>query len=531
MIHLNLYFIANGSTTFGVNATVATYSGNAWQKWELDRASNPSEGVVAHSTQSNSSYYNCEIPSKAIVIGETKTLDDLNLIVMSYQTVSPLNLVSWSTSDSSVASISSNGTVTANSCGMATITASYSGKEISFELYVIPIAEGTYVIENVRTEKYIDIENQLMSNGTVIHQWDYHSGATQRWAISYYSEGYYTISSAYNTGYYLAVQNDSSVDAAIVLKNGTITDGMMWEITEVSENKYKIVSKSGNANNKALSLNSSSSADNGNNIVQRTFVNDNNYEDEWCLYCISSMPLVNLDLIYDNAYLTRHTNAYQRIIDYASVLQCLYMKRFGVWVNYSLPAPFTSYADANCDTDPNEPCEHADDIDCINSKLKDDGSIILRNLHHKNLFNIWLRIPLPDTSETLRISFVGHRCCEVETFDTDGDGIDDSQSHEDGPLGITFIDFGSCMITNFDSSESEQKTFIHEFGHLYRAPDHYGGSAPTTDEKNEEANETIYSKYCIYGEYKERSSVLENLTICEGCQQAILDNANRYNHN
>ena len=84
---------------------------------------------------------------------------------------------------------------------------------------------------------------------------------------------------------------------------------------------------------------------------------------------------------------------------------------------------------------------------------------------------------------------------------------------------------------NFDGAASEIKTFVHEFGHLYGAPDHYGISAPSTTEMNTENGTQDFDEYCIYGEKKDFSSVVSNLTLCDGCRKYIESNRNKYNHN
>ena len=388
------------------------------------------------------------------------------------------------------------------------------------------ISNGTYVIENAETSKNIDIENKTMANGTIIHQWDYHGEPTQQWIISHHSDIYYTIKSAQNPAYYLSVQNDASGDAAIVLKSGTVTDGMKWEIIKTSDNKYKIISKSGTVNNKALSLSSALSTANGNDVVQRTYTDDSSYEDEWILYRINSMPTVNLELIFDGAYKTRYSDAQDRITYHARALRKVYMKSFGIWVNYSVPTQFVSYADANCYYTPNKACDHASDTNCYNSVLYTNGTIDLEGLHHKNYKNIWLRIPMPDLTQTVKASFVGHNCCSVER-DGNGNFISHGSS---GIYGVAYSNSGTCLITNFVSNQSERKTLIHEFGHFYQVQDHYGNGAPTTGQMNMDAGEDIFSEYCIYGEKRETTSVLGNLTICEGCQRTIRANMNTFDH-
>ena len=58
----------------------------------------------------------------------------------------------------------------------------------------------------------VAIKDQVMANGTLIHQWDFHAGATQIWDIELYTGGpYYTISSTATTPCYLGVESDSTL--------------------------------------------------------------------------------------------------------------------------------------------------------------------------------------------------------------------------------------------------------------------------------------------------------------------------------
>lgn len=209
---------------------------------------------------------------KSIVLDETKTLSNLNLTAVSYQTVTPGNLVNWSSSNTAIATVNtSTGAITAKSCGKATITASANGKSTSYTLWVIPIHDGTYFLKNKKTERYADIEDQIMSNGTQIHQWEFHGGNTQRWTFTYIGDGYYSIKSTNSSmPYYLGVSGDSTDnDAPIVLRNGNLTDGMKWKISKTSSGAYKITPKTGEANNRVLAVGWYAANINGIDIEQK----------------------------------------------------------------------------------------------------------------------------------------------------------------------------------------------------------------------------------------------------------------------
>ena len=87
--------------------------------------------------------------------------------------------------------------------------------------------------------------------------------------------------------------------------------------------------------------------------------------------------------------------------------------------------------------------------------------------------------------------------------------------------GLSWSASGFNFITNFSSDLSERKTILHEIGHWYGVPDHYSASVDPN---------SSYSNYCIYGAQRESPTVLNNLTICEGCQAVIRANASKFQH-
>ncbi len=195
----------------------------------------------------------------------------------------------WTSSDTSVATVDVYGNVTGVAPGTVTISLAFTAhSHMEFdtcEVEVIPIAEGTYFLQNKQTQRYADIENQSMSSGTRIHQWSFHGDLSQRWIFDYIGNGYYTIKSANSSvPYYLGVQNDSAAaDTTIVLRTGTITDGMKWKVTQTSSGAYKLTAKCGAANNRVLAVGWSLLGINidGIDIEQRDYSNDSDYIDEW----------------------------------------------------------------------------------------------------------------------------------------------------------------------------------------------------------------------------------------------------------
>ena len=95
-----------------------------------------------------------------------------------------------------------------------------------------------------------------------------------------------------------------------------------------------------------------------------------------------------------------------------------------------------------------------------------------------------------------------------------------------GQYGVSWINYGFCIITNFDSTLSERKTLLHEILHWYGAPDHYDiGDVPSSYEMG-----SNFNSECIFGEDKEDANVMSNLKICDGCKNAIESNLDKFDH-
>ena len=200
--------------------------------------------------------------------------------------------------------------------------------------------------------------------------------------------------------------------------------------------------------------------------------------------------------------------------DLCAVLLNTFLRR------YSNVSQFNSYADSCNSGSYYSVCTHCSDTDCTSSTIYTNGSVSLGNLHHKNITNIMARYDFPNLSESVLLTFIGHNTCTKN-----------GTSHGGGYFGLTYSGRGIISITNFSSVASESKTTMHEIGHLFGAPDHYGGSQPTTKDMNDSTSGAPYSSYCIYGEDKENADVMNNYIICDGCRARMQAQASRFSHN
>ena len=125
-------------------------------------------------------------------------------------------------------------------------------------------------------------------------------------------------------------------------------------------------------------------------------------------------------------------------------------------------------------------------------------------------------LPLGDSANEGAIYYLGDVACVV---------LEDNKHHDmPNTRGISIVEQNLIGIFYHDpdiSIQVETKTTVHEIGHLFGALDHCGLTYPSTEEFNKKFDTNPFSKFCIYGEKKDDSQVLNNLLICDGCKAVI----------
>lgn len=359
------------------------------------------------------------------------------------------------------------------------------------------------------------------TSGAIIELWDKDDGEYQQWQFTHLRDDYYKITSV-KSGLALSVaaENVNTDAEALVQESFANLRRQWWKVSLTAHGMYKISPMSGESYATEWVMcagYSMVSVIDGRNVEQRAYTDDTNYKDEWFLIRADVSNSINVDLLYDAAYAEKYSSAQSRIVEKMNVIQEKYWNEFGISIHFNSPVAFESYADANC-TSYSTDCDHAEDSDCANSLSYASGNVLLETYHHKNIYNNMYRIPFPDLSSSVKMAFIGHNICGVV-----------SGQHRTTPVyGLTNSSKGLLTITSSDISELF--TMTHELGHLFYAPDHYGGAVPSTEEIIETTGDTRFSMDCIYGENKATSTVFYSLTICDGCKAAIQTNAARFNH-
>ncbi len=169
--------------------------------------------------------------------------------------------------------------------------------------YTKILSEGIYNIQNVGTQKYIDVEGPSTNEGANVQQWTYHTGDQAKWYIKRQSDGYYTIQSVYS-GKYVGVENNSIANnAAIKQYASNASSGTRWGFSISSSGNYIITSKAMGTNSRVLSVPLDYDA-NGTDLVQYTYSNDSNYKDEWIFRCVH---VVSLNAFNQSASIVRNS--------------------------------------------------------------------------------------------------------------------------------------------------------------------------------------------------------------------------------
>lgn len=158
-----------------------------------------------------------------------------------------------------------------------------NGKQANCTVIVPELQDGVYFIQNKETQKYVDVDSQSLESGANVHQWGFHGEDSQKWQFTLYSDGYVRIKNV-NSAKYLGVEGSSSAQGAAVKQYSSAgSHNLLWKIEKLSDGAYKIISKSGESVNRVLASAGYSAIQDGIDVQQRTFVQDDSYIDEWIL--------------------------------------------------------------------------------------------------------------------------------------------------------------------------------------------------------------------------------------------------------
>ena len=487
--------MSSAVATIGVGVVAGAYnSTQQHHKWVLEAISSPPSGIVIYDFFTGYPIANNEV--KYIAPEETRTLNDMTLVAAVYSGSTNSQDVIWDTSSPYSVSVDINtGDITGNMYGIeseisATQYLDGNFKSVKYLVKVTEIPEGTYYIRSLHSNRYVDIENQVMSSGTQIHQWQFHGGNTQKWIFQHLGNGYYSIRSANATSWYsLGVINDSQEqNANVILKTSAVTDGMMWKIIRKSNptvDSFIIKPKTGEEDDRVLAIGLLNSQSNGGLVQQRQYIDDDNLKDEWMIERANS--IVKVDFSYDNEFVQRYSLAYEsdpstmeRFENNLEEIYFYYVRnafaQIGINITLNNISNYTSDADLCESNNAQNVCVCIDASDCLVDSHDDpryNNSFVgfSNPIHCKSLVRLRNNLIVDLPTDTIRVTFSGSVLCNYCEHD--------DTSHNLSTAGLSNFDFPIIAMCPFNvTDETITLILAHELSHTYGAIHHATSDTP-----------------------------------------------------
>ena len=155
---------------------------------------------------------------------------------------------------------------------------------------ILPIEEGVYFVQNMKSNKYMQIErnSELGYNtaGNVMQSWNFDGGNYQKWRFEYNNNGYYKVISE-KSGLALSAQSQS-LNSGVPLLQETYnqSDYQQWQVTKTISGTYVFRPKSNllNSDDWCISASYTTSINaNGADIEQHIYTDNTDRRDEWIL--------------------------------------------------------------------------------------------------------------------------------------------------------------------------------------------------------------------------------------------------------
>lgn len=323
--------------------------------------------------------------------------------------------------------------------------------------YSKTIEDGTYYIQNAGTGRYMDVEGPSTSEGANIQQWDFHTDNQEKWIIARQSDGYYTIKSLYS-GKYLGVENNSIYNnAAIKQYTSGSGSGTRWGFSVSDSGNYIITAKSAGLNNRVLSVPLDTN-NNGTNLIQYSYSDDTNSNDEWILHSLN----IKYTNYYDSSFVGKNAmiNNISAAVSFANTV---YSNLCGITMEMDGDATrLTNFV--------SDQCPLTSGKSCTNSSC---GSVC--RTHHKNIINI--------SDQLYDMGINSNERCVIWTNRPDEtycEDISNNETHVTISAIAVVINYRPVIhFMNIEGNSNVQKAcmtlnLVHETAHTFTMPDVYG---------------------------------------------------------
>lgn len=445
------------NTTSNVSLVVETDTGATYQRWNMQRVTTSISCGRLYDLRTNR-YYKAQTNEvvRYVAPQESSSLSNLDLLGVACRSNSNTQSIQWRSSNTNIATVnSSTGEVTGVSAGTVNI---YSNTySFGYTLIVTEVPNGTYYFRNKQSKYFADIKGPTMAAGTTIHQWSFHGGNSQKWILTHLGDGYYTIrSNNSSSAYYMGVINDSTgLDVDVVLRTGSITDGMKWKFAKTTNGAYKVIPKIGEPMGYILATTTSNEA-NGYKLIQGAYIDNNSYRDEWELFDVVFSFVNYYDSSIDPNALA-HRDIFSSMPTANDYVKTIFNRLFGVDFKTVGDPVYTDIIASGCSS----PYDHCTDAcgSCEN--------------HHKNIINVANRCYnyLPRDNNQIAVVWTlryGEYCEKINGSHTligYGDLVSYAGVFANRPV-VNFyhisggVDFMSCVL-------------LHEVAHVFGMSDVY----------------------------------------------------------
>ncbi len=300
----NVGLIASGSATTAACWTFEPYTGNHRHGCTIYRPSSwKGVGMIQEQTTSTaiagwSTRINVNDVSAAVVSGDEALAD-----------------LSWNTTANNLTIIPNNPGRLNFQVYIGTSANPRAYTISSFDFSIVP-PTGTYYIQNVGTDKCIDIEGPSKASGAVLQQWQFHIGSQEKWILEHVpnSDGRVRFKSLYSNLY----MGIDSANTTSVKQYGTQNDYTLWLIDRTASGNLILTCKATGSSGVVLSVPLNSNA-NGTNLTQLAYTDNTNYRDEWNIYIFKDASLIALPEGYDRSSFFSVVEEYIYPIGYTDV--------------------------------------------------------------------------------------------------------------------------------------------------------------------------------------------------------------------
>ena len=218
--------------------------------------------------------------------------------------------ITWSSSNTTIATVSTSGKVTGVKAGKTTISASVNGTVHQTYTVYVAIVDGVYYIKNNSTNYYLSSKGGGISDGTRIVQASKTESTTtglwQLWKVKYLSSGYYSIRPMHKLNMGIAVPS-STVTITDIGTSDTLNAIVSYASWTISFDGSGYVFKNQGVNSKALA--SPENSGNGAYVSATTYASNARFR--WTLEKVSSIS--NQVLLYDTTTNSAITNGVRYI--------------------------------------------------------------------------------------------------------------------------------------------------------------------------------------------------------------------------